>query len=75
MILKIHFLESHLNFFQIISAKSVTITVKDFTKILRLLKSSTQASGPHVFLADYCWTLKSDVPDAKYKRKSSSSTF
>ena len=35
MRLKIHFLESHLNFFsRKISAKSVTTMVKDFTKIL-----------------------------------------
>ena len=26
-------------------------------------------------LADYCWTLKRDVPDAKYRRKSLASTF
>jgi len=26
-------------------------------------------------LADYCWTLKIDVPDAKYRRKSYASTF
>ena len=34
MSLKIHFLESHLEFSQKISAKSVTNTVKDFIKIL-----------------------------------------
>jgi len=26
-------------------------------------------------LADYCWTLKRDVPDAKYRWKSCGSTF
>jgi len=26
-------------------------------------------------LADYCWTLKRDVPEAKYRRKSYASTF
>jgi hypothetical protein len=49
-ILKIHFLESHLDFFQISLAKSVTNTVKDFTKILWLGESGTKASGPQV-----CW--------------------
>jgi hypothetical protein len=34
MILKIHFLESHLNFSKKISAKSVTNKAKDFTKTL-----------------------------------------
>ena len=51
MSLKIHFLESHLDFFsQKISAKSVTNTVKDFTKTFWLWKSGTKASGPQV-----CW--------------------
>jgi len=26
-------------------------------------------------LAGYCWALKRDVPDAKYRRKSYASTF
>jgi len=26
-------------------------------------------------LAEYCWTLKRDVPEANYRRKSYSSTF
>jgi len=50
MSLKIHFLESHLDFPQKISAKSVTNTVKDFTKTFWLWKSGTEASGPQV-----CW--------------------
>ena len=50
MSLKIQFLESRLDFFTEISAKSVTNTVKDFTKTFWLWKSSTKASGPQV-----CW--------------------
>jgi len=50
MSLKIHFLESHLEFFEKISVKSVTNTVKDFTKIFWLWKSGTKTSGPQV-----CW--------------------
>jgi hypothetical protein len=48
--LKIHFLESHLNFSQKISANSVTNTVEDFTKTLCLWKRGTKGSGPQV-----CW--------------------
>jgi len=49
--LKIHFLESHLDFFsQKISAKSVTNTAKYFTKTFWLWKSGAKASGPQV-----CW--------------------
>jgi len=50
MRLKIHFMELQLDFSQKISAKSVTNTVKDFTKILWLWKSGTKARGPKV-----CW--------------------
>jgi len=57
-------------FSQKIWAKSVTNTVKDFTKTLWLWKSSTRASGPHNMLAEYCCTLKREVPDAKYRTKS-----
>ena len=51
MSLIIYFLESHLHFFsQKISAKSVTNTVKDFTRTFWLWKSGSNASGPQV-----CW--------------------
>jgi len=50
MSLKIHFMESHSDFFPENSAESVTNMVKDFTKTLWLWKSGTKASGPQV-----CW--------------------
>ena len=51
MSLKIHFLESLFDFFfQKISAKSVTNTVKDFTNTFWLWKSGTKASWSQV-----CW--------------------
>ena len=48
MSLKIHFLESHLDFSQKISAKTVTNTVKDFIKALWLWKSGTKTGSPQV---------------------------
>jgi len=49
MNLKIHLLESHLDFSpQKIWAKSVTNPVKDFAKTLWLWKSGTKAMGPQV---------------------------
>jgi len=39
-------------FSQKLTAKSVTNTLKDFTKILWLWKSGTKASGPQV-----CWEI------------------
>ena len=50
MSLKIHILESHLDFSQKISVKSLTNTLKNFTKTFWLWKSGTKASGPQL-----CW--------------------
>jgi len=44
--LKIHFLESHLDFFSENLGEAVTNAMKDFTKTLWLRKSGTNASGP-----------------------------
>jgi len=49
MSLKIYSLESHFDFSQKISVKSVMNTVKDFIKTLWLWKSGTMASGPQVY--------------------------
>jgi len=62
-------------FSQEISAKLVTNMVKDFTKTLWLWKKQCQGKWTSSVLADYCWTLKRDVPDAKYRQKSYASTF
>jgi len=34
-----------------------------------------QGKGTSSMLADYCWTVKRDVLDAKYRRNSYASTF
>ena len=66
MSLKIHFLKSHLDFSQKITAKSVANT-KDFTKTLWLWKRGTKAKWTSSMLADCCWTLKRDVHEANYR--------
>jgi hypothetical protein len=48
MSLKIHILESLLNFFQENLGEVCDEQVKDFTKTLCLWKSGTKASGPQV---------------------------
>ena len=50
MSLKIHFLESHLDFFPENLGEVSDEQVKDFTKTLWLWKSGTKASGPQI-----CW--------------------
>jgi len=50
VILKTHFLESHLDFFPENLGEVSDEQVKDFTKTFWLWKSGTKASGPQV-----CW--------------------
>ena len=75
MNLKIHILEPHLDFSQKISAKSVTNTVERFRQYVMAMEKRYQDKWTSSMLADYYWTLKRDVPDAKYRRKSYTSTF
>jgi len=60
MSLKIHFLESHFDFFQ----ENLGEVSDEYGE--RLYQGKWTSS----MLADYCWTLKRDVPNAKYWRKS-----
>ena len=39
------------------------------------MEKRCQGKWTSSMLADYCWTPKKDVPDAKYRRKSYASTF
>ena len=51
-------------------AKSVTNTVKRFHQEVMTVEKRYQGKWTSSMLADYCWTLKMDVLDAKYRRKS-----
>jgi len=75
MSLKIHFLESHLNFFpENLGEVSDEHDERLYQDILAMEKRY-QCKWTSSMLADYCWTLKRDVPDAKYWRKSYVSKF
>ncbi len=62
MSLKIHFLDSHLDF---------------FPDNLGAVSDEKRYEGQRSarMLSDYCWTIKRDVPDAKHRRKSTTVTF
>jgi len=70
MSLKIHFLESHLHFFPENLSEVSDKHVERFHQDIMTMEKWT--SG---ILADHCWTLKVNVLDAKYRRKSYASTF
>lgn len=70
MSLKIHFLDSHLDFFpENLGAVSDEHGERFHQDISNMEKRYRGKSSPSM-LADYCWTLKRDLPDAEYSRKS-----
>jgi hypothetical protein len=75
MSLKVHFLGSHLDFFP-----ENLGTVSDehgerFHQDSYNMEKRYQGKWSLSMLADYCWTLKRDVPQATYRRKSTTVTF
>lgn len=69
MSLKIHFLHSHLDYLKIWEPL-VMNKASDSIRILFNMEKRYQGKWSPNMLADYCWTLKRDVLDAKYSRKS-----
>jgi len=75
MSLKIHFLESQLNLFpENIGEVSDEHGERFHQEILSMGKRYRGTWTSRV-LADYCWTLKRDIPKANYRRMSYASTF
>ena len=75
MSLKVHLLDSHLDFFP-----ENLGAVRDEQGERCHQESSTmqkqyQGKWSHSKLVDYCWTLRRDIQQAKYCRKSSNVTF
>lgn len=75
MSLKIHFLDSHLDFFPDNLGAVSDEHGERFHQQIAVMESRYQRQWSASMLADYCWTLKRDVPDAKYRRKTLTSTF
>jgi len=73
--LKIHFLESHLHFFPENLGEVSDEHGERFHQDIMAMEKRYQDKWTSSMLADYCWTLKRDVPDAKYRRKSYGCTF
>jgi hypothetical protein len=74
MILKIHFLESHLEFFPENLGEVSDEHGDRFHQDIMDMEKLYQGKWASGMLADYCWSLKRDVPDAKYRRRSHAST-
>ncbi|UYV78509.1 hypothetical protein LAZ67_16001816 [Cordylochernes scorpioides] len=75
MSLKIHFLHSHLDFFPENLGAVSDEHGERFHQDISSIKKRYQGKWSPGLLADYCWTLKRDVPQAKYRRKPTVTTF
>jgi len=75
MSLKIHFLESHLDFFRENLGEVSDEHSERFHQDILAMEKRYQDKWTSSMLADYCWTMKRNVPEANYRRKSHASTF
>ena len=75
MSLKIHFLHSHLDFFPSNLGAVSDEHGERFHQELATMESRYNGKRSFRMLADYCWTIKRDLPDAKYRRSLTKKTF
>jgi hypothetical protein len=75
MSLKIHFLDSHLDFFLENLGALSDEHGKRFHQDVQGMENRSQGFWNESMMADYCWTLYRDNPDKMYKRKSHSQCF
>jgi len=75
MSLKIHFLESHLDFFPENLDEVSDEHGERFHQDILAMEKWYQGKWTSSMLAGSCFTLKRDVPEANYGRKSYASTF
>ncbi|GBO39306.1 hypothetical protein AVEN_144080-1 [Araneus ventricosus] len=69
MCLKIHFLDSHLNFFPVNCGKLSDEHCEYFHQDISNMEKRCQGNWTSAMLADYCWTLIRDAPHVHYKRQ------
>ena len=76
MSLKIHFLESLLDFFSPENLGEVSDEHGErFHQDILAMEKRYQGKWTSGILADYCWALKRAVPEANYRRKPYACTF
>jgi len=75
MLLKIHLLDSHLDFFPDNLGAVSDEHGERFHQDISALGKRYQGQRNARMLSDYCWKMKRDVPDAKHRRKSTTLTF
>lgn len=75
MSLKIHLLDSHLDFFPPNLGDVSDEHGERFHQDISVMESRYQGRWSATMLADYCWLLHRDIPDASHRRKSAAKKF
>jgi hypothetical protein len=75
MSLKVHYLASHLDFFPENLGAVSDEHGERFHQDIYNMENRYQVKWRLSMLADYCWTLKTDVPQATHSRKATTVTF
>jgi hypothetical protein len=75
MSLKVHFLGSHLDLFPENLGAVSDEHGERFHQDIYNIEKRYQGKWSLSMQADYCWTLKKDVPQVTYSRKSTTVTF
>jgi len=75
MSFKVHFLDSHLDFFQEKPRAVIDEFRERFHQDISTMEKSCQTKWSPSFVAGYCWTLTSDIPQAKLSRKAPTVTL
>jgi hypothetical protein len=75
MSLKVHFLDYHLEFFPENLGAARHENGQRFHHVISTMERRYKGMWSPIMLADYCWTLRREVLQAKYNRKSSTVTL
>ena len=75
MSIKMHFLASHLDYFPNNCGDYSEEQGERFHQDIRVMEERYQGRWDIPMLADYCWSLKRDIPEARYSRKSRKRPF
>jgi hypothetical protein len=70
MSLKIHFLQPHLDLLPENLGEVSDERGERFHQDIMAMEKRYQGKWTSSMLADYCWKMKMDAPDEKYRRKS-----
>ncbi|ESO03183.1 hypothetical protein HELRODRAFT_174081 [Helobdella robusta] len=75
MSLKIHLLDSYIDFFPECLGEVSDEHGERFHQEIAVMESRYQGRWSSAMLADYCWFLQRDAPEAKHRRKSTCKKF